>query len=668
MPALTGVAATSRAGGGGDGRLSDDHLLSSDVILLSGGSAFGPTVSHALTGVSASSAAGSVARFPVALTGNAATTTAGALAHTFTKVLTGNTRTSATGTVGASGPSPIALTGIVATGSTGTLGRSSTVAVTGNTRTGTVGDFAFTGVLQTGTVATPIYIVEVELDGVGAGWTNLGQTGDNDVLITGFKITYGIDGSEPIDLMAGSALASFVLDNSASNSAGTLGYYSLYHVNKRPGWGLGNRCRIRLIDLSDASSHVRFIGRIDSIDPMPGVRRERQVLVTATCWLEEASRWALTPDIGEQVGLRGDEILTNILAAMPSQPTATSFDVGMEAYPFALDTSVSAHTPVLEEFGKLARSEGGLIYLRADGTLRYEGRHARMLDTTSDWTLTDADIVDLEIPSSREDIRNTVRVTYHPKIVDPLPTTLLYDQTNPIFVEAGTTKFLLGPYRDPNTGDQIGGVAVQDQVAGTDYTANTAENGTGTDLTASFSIVVTKGSSGAAFNVTNSSGVDGWLTRNRLYGKGVYDRGAVSVDATDDYSVELYGERVAQFDMEYQAINEVAQGAAGYFRDKYKNPLAQVRRVVVIGDEATKVTQILRRDISDRLSITETVTGVDNAFFINAIELEALPTRHLQATYTLAPAQDPFAGQLAVGLWWILGTSVLGSGTIPAPF
>ena len=185
----------------------------------------------------------------------------------------------------------------------------------------------------------PTVAVEVELAGAGAGWTAI----SSDVLrADGIDITHGIAGSGPGDLVAGTGIASFTLRNDAGNSGGLLGYYSLFHANTRAGWGLGIGCRIRLTDVNTATTYTRFVGRLDAIDVIPGTYGPRRVLVTAVDWMDEAARWTLTPAIGEQVGKSGDQILTAILAQMPTQPTATSFDVGAEAYPYALDTSSSS--------------------------------------------------------------------------------------------------------------------------------------------------------------------------------------------------------------------------------------------------------------------------------------------------------------------------------------
>lgn len=508
---------------------------------------------------------------------------------------------------------------------------------------------------------TPTVTVEVELAGVGGGWTDLRAAGD--VAQLGLTLQHGIAGSGPTDNVAGTGTASFALRNSTLNSGGLLGYYSPNHANVRSGWGLGIGCRVRIQDPVTLTYWTRFRGRIDSIDPTPGRYAERVVHVTAVDWMDEAARFALTPQIGEQVNQSWDAILTAILAQMSTQPAAVNLSSGTETYPFALDTSANAQQRALSEFKKLANSEAGMIYMKADGTFRCEDRHARMTTAASVWTLADTEYQALELPSTRDDIINTVRTTTHSKLVDAAATAVVYSQANTVALDPTSTKLLLGPYRDADTGETIGATDVQVQVAGVDYIANAAEDGSGADVTSSVSVLVNIGASGAQFTVTNSSVSTVYLRTLRLLGKRVLDRGTTQHPATDSTSIGLHGEHAVEFDMPYQSSAVVGQGAADFFLGKFKNPLAQARRITVLATTAALLTQVLTRDISDRITLSETVTGVSDDFFINAVELSVTANGHVMASYTLATAADPFSA-----LYWMLGTSVLGTNTLLAPF
>lgn len=505
----------------------------------------------------------------------------------------------------------------------------------------------------------PQVIVEAELAGPGL-WSNLGQGGSNDVVTAeGLVIRRGIQGGGPDDNVAGTGTLSFTLNNSAANSARLLGYYSLYHANKRAGWALDIGCRVRLVDPATATSRTRFVGKIDSIYPAAGQRGIRYVRVSAVDWMDDAARWNISADVGEQVGQRWDQILAAILARMPTNPTATSLEAGVEAYPYALDSSAFAAQPALAEFKKLADSERGLVYIRGDGTFAGEGRHTRLLNATSVWTIRDADMLGLTVPSSRDEVIDTIQVTIHPKIVDPLPTAIIYNQANVITIQPAASQLLLGSFRDEITGDPMGATDIQTLTPGVDWVANSAADGSGTDVTASFTVTVQKGPSGANFTVTNNTAAVGYLTALRLRGKGVKDKASLVLQSPSG----SVGKHVVALDMPYQDNANVGQGAADYYLGRYNTAYAQARTASVPGKSAALLTQLLQREVSDRVTVQETVTGLNNDFFINGLEERILPSGHMQAMYTLSPAQDPLSG-----LYWVVGTSVLGVNTIPAPF
>lgn len=498
----------------------------------------------------------------------------------------------------------------------------------------------------------PTVAVELELSGVGGGWTDIS---DYLVAQSTLVIRHGILSSAPTALLAGTPTCLFTLRNDP-HTAGGLGYYSLYHANKRSGWGLGIGCRVRMTDPATSIVRTRFRGRIDAIGVQPGRHVSPSVRVIAVGWMDEAARWKLTPEVGEQLNQRGDQISTAVIAAMPVPPPATDFDMGQEAYPYALDTSGGTKDTAYGIFGKLTRSDLSLMYEKADGTLRHENRNTRLLNTTPLWTVTEQDQMELTVPSTREEILNTVRVTMNPRTVDPLPTTAVYRQANTIPIPAGETKLLLGSFRDPVTGDLIGATDVQPVVPVTDYIGTENEDGTGSDLTSDLVFTVSVGPSGISAQIENTggalayvrgpAGAPGWQMR----GKAIKNQGATQFPATDAASIAEFGEHAVEFNMDYQFDPNVGKAAANFLRDKFKDPFAQARTMVVHGKTPALLTQLLKRDISDRITVRETVTGVHDDFFINGEELTVLPSGHVKSKYYLAPSKDPFNG-----VYWVLG-------------
>lgn len=410
----------------------------------------------------------------------------------------------------------------------------------------------------------PGVAVDVELAGVGGGWTNIAS----DVFRNpGIDISRGIPGGGPRDLVAGVGTCRFAVNNSAYNSAGTAGYYSPHHASRLQGWRLNIRVRVRLTDPATNLTYTVFIGKIASMVPMPGVLGLRRVEVTAVDWLDEAARWNITAAIEPQVNKRADELIPTIVAEMPDQPIAEDYDVTADVYAYSVDVSRIGESPALAEFARIAASGFDLIYLEADGTLRLESRHTRLLNTTVDWTLDDDDLAydgGLEIEANRDDILNTVRATAHTKLVDDSPDHVVYEQTNEIALEPGVAKILIGPYRDQDTGDSIGAVDVQDPIAGVDYIANSAQDGSGADHTADLTIVLSKGASGARFEITNGHSAMVYLILSRLFGKRVRDWATDMRELSDATSISNWGEHAVALDMPYQGNGDVAEGACAY--------------------------------------------------------------------------------------------------------
>ena len=247
----------------------------------------------------------------------------------------------------------------------------------------------------------------------------------------------------------------------------------------------------------------------------------------------------------------------------------------------------SSQQTALAEFVKLAHSEYGLIYQRADGTLRAEDRHFRMTTTAPVWTLTDAEFQDLELPSTRDDLLNTVRVTTHPRTLSPVANVTVYDQANVIELAAGETKMLMGSYRDPLTGDPIGATEIQPQVAGVDYIANTAADGSGANVSGSLGVVVEVGQSGVRFDVTNGSGAPAFLTTLRLIGKAIYDHGAHGRTKRPTPRVSACTANMCSITTcRIRGGRTSARPRPSTSSAKYKDPLAQAHSLTVIARHA----------------------------------------------------------------------------------
>lgn len=478
--------------------------------------------------------------------------------------------------------------------------------------------------------------LELELNGAGAGWTDVSA----DVRASSaLSLEYGISGSDPTDRVASSGSLKFGLNNAATNSGATLGYYSPFHPNKRAGFDYNIGVRFWLLYGSDFA--YKHLGKLADITPVPGAYGERVTQCVSLDWMDDAARIDV-PDLATQTGKRADELLTLILDAMATQPAARSLGIGVGTFPYALDGGTGQQLKVLAELNKIALSEQGYIFVKGDasqgGTLTFQQRGARTADTTTHLAFDDDMYRDgLRTLGGRDDVYKTVQVIVHPTRVDASATTVLFAlTTTSTYVKAGETiDTIFGPYRNPDTNEACGGTAMVSPAATTDYTMNTAEDGSGTDLTASFTVSASYTGQGVRYTITNGSGSDGYITKLQARGKGVY-----RVDAITEKSVTgSYGDRVLTIDMPYQSSPNTGSKVATYLATLLASPVARVRAVRFLANHSDAfLAAAILREPGDRIAITETVTGLDAALFvIQRVKLDLQPGGILWCTWELAP-------------------------------
>lgn len=422
------------------------------------------------------------------------------------------------------------------------------------------------GYIALGPLPQPVHRFDMELNGVGNGWTNVTP----DVLLDspGFSIQYGIAGSGPLDLVASTGTMKIALDNSDGNSAGLMGYYSPRHQNCRPGFQLGIRCRYTYLIPGTSDGRGKFIGRLKEIDPEPGVHRSRKVACLVADWMNEA---AITKyNIATQVTKRADEVLTTLLAAVPRQPDSTQFDVADSTFPYSLDNGPTERSTVLTEIQRICQSEFGRCFIKGGlnlwGRLRFEKRTARLIPAPV--AFFHGTMQDLKSGNETSKIKNKAKVFAHPRRVDAAATTVLFakpNQNNPQVAPLATIR-ITGRYVDPsNPNARIGGTDMVAPVATTDYQMFENANGTGADRTANFTVVATYGANQVDYAITNNHAtLPAYVTKLQARGRGLYDYDPLEAEAENLTSIALIGESVVSVDMPYQSEFTVAQAIADF--------------------------------------------------------------------------------------------------------
>lgn len=493
------------------------------------------------------------------------------------------------------------------------------------------------------------YKMEFELSGVGNGWTDVSA----DVRISSdLKLQYGIAGSGPNDRVAATGQLTFALDNMATNSAGKLGYYSPNNANVRTGFGLG--IGVRWSITYSGTTYYKFAGLLSEITPEAGQYGGRSVHCVAVDWMDVAARYIVAQSIGTQVNQRSDQVFTTIVNSIAQAPYATSTATGVSSFPYALDQKGSANSTALSEFQRVATSELGFIYVKGDtstgGVLTFEKRTTRLASTTNAVTFSNS-MKTLLVTRKMTAVINDARITVHPRDVDGTTSTVLYSlpagQTRA--VDPGTQVVLIGSYRDPaQRKATVGGTDMQTVTANTDYTMNSAADGSGTDLTANFSVVAELGASQVRYTITNNGTISGFITLLQCRGRGIYDYEQALMESTDSSSITSYGLNYVEIDMVYQRDVQFGQSVADWVIHIYGQPITFITSVgFLCSDDDTRMLAALQQDISSRIGITETVTGLTTVgYFINQVTL-TLSHGWLSCEWLLAPADTI--------QYWLLG-------------
>ena len=174
-------------------------------------------------------------------------------------------------------------------------------------------------------------------------------------------------------------------------------------------------------------------------------------------------------------------------------------------------------------------------------------------------------------------------------------------------------------------------------------------------MTADISIVTTKLAQTIKLAITNNGAVPAYITLLKARGTYYNPTTTVTRKAEDTDSQTAYQKRTLEFDGKYMSDADQGQDLADYAIGKYKDPRAELTMTLQNQDSAT-LTQILYREISDRITVINTKLGVSADYFINYMEHNISMSGKLHTvTYQLADCINED--------FWCLGFSKLGLGT-----
>lgn len=407
----------------------------------------------------------------------------------------------------------------------------------------------------------------------------------------------GIMGNGFADRVGDAGTCEFSLDNSAANSAGTLGYYTPTSVTSPTKVVPG--CPVRVSFTYDGYKRYKFYGTIDNdgVVVETGKYRGRSVKIRASNWFALAARTNL--DLMDyQTGLRADQGIQNVIDKMYIKPQKWTLEKGTNTFPTVFDITRST-TAAAGEINKLTLSDLGFCFIRGGGEttgeelvymtrstfgggrnpVTFPDKNSSFTDTilnetggTDDILLETGDSLLLEhsltgafrLDSANDDFMTDMQVQYgknmtnrfrfvtYPRSVDAAAA-VLWSSESYITIAAGETLTeIRGNYTDPGAGNaQVGGINMVVPTATTDYQLWSNSDGTGVDRTADLVVSAQYGTAEVKYSLTNNNAATSYVTKLQARGTGVYVYDKQEKVFDDTTTQALYGVLEESIDMPY---------------------------------------------------------------------------------------------------------------------
>lgn len=481
-------------------------------------------------------------------------------------------------------------------------------------------------------MTTPVFAVEMDF-GTSDGWVDITA----DVRVDpGVRFWRGKKGNGPTDRVASTGSLIVYLDNSQGNSSGLLGLYSPNNANARTGFNVGTPVRVK--ETWDGTSYYNKF-YITDIEPEPGKYRSRRTRVIAEDVIGKMSTQRAR-GLTTQSDKTSDELLTILLATLPVAPNNTSLSAGLDSYEIAFHDIKSEKMSVLGVVQRIVQSDLGYFFEchdTSDGeTVAYQTRHDR-LTSTSALTLDDT-MSGLSVTRTANNIYNLIRATSYPGDIGSSDETI-YTLQRELQIASNQTIEFEARYRDP--AGAATRVAITDGTgiepeADTDYKLSSGTSDGGNDLNAALIVVVTFYADYAAVSLTNTAATAGYLNLFKLRGNIIrlYDPSDSVAESSD--SQDAYGVRELAFALPYQSNPNTAKDFSDHLEARWKNPVTVVESVSFYANRSDTLMQgAVELCIGDRITISETVTGISDDYSIVYVEKEYMHGARLRVTYGL---------------------------------
>ena len=328
--------------------------------------------------------------------------------------------------------------------------------------------------------------------------------------------------------------------------------------------------------------------------------------------------------------------------------------------------SATYTVPALQE---VESTEGGFIRESKSGQIVFDNRHHRLagVGLTSQATYSDASgaarvysglTMDDPLPHIFNIFQTEVQ-TYTTASVAVLWTLSETGASSPP-ISPGVARTWIARYPTSASANNARGVnAWTTTAATTDMLGNTAADGSGTNVTASIGISVSKSSETMEITLTNNTSATAYITKLQARGTAITADDPASIKQEDATSQTAFGKRTWPSRTKFIPDTGEALDWADFNLSIYKDPTAVLQLSYFANKDTNSLNEMLDRDISERVTVVADNTAdlsINRDFFIEAVNHQISADRLHQVTYLLSDA-------IQFSDFWVLNTSALGTQT-----
>jgi hypothetical protein len=292
--------------------------------------------------------------------------------------------------------------------------------------------------------------------------------------------------------------------------------------------------RIKIVVKDEATGTIYpvFFGRIDDIRPNYGM--PPSVTLTASDGINMLSQTNVRGSAVES-SKQYDTAIADVLTAANWTDGTDINTSSSDAMAYFWMDGTSAYNQISE----LNDAVLGNFWIAADGKATFR---PRIVNEDAAVTFVDHDALyswKFRSPSPRKTIKNRVRVYSRTRNLNTAVE--LWRLSGTPSLTPGNSITIWADFNID--GESIPATSVTALSPTTDYTMNTAADGSGTDLTGQFTIVKTNFATTAKLVITNGSASTGFITLLKIRGNGLTPDLYTYVETTDAASIAIYGER-----------------------------------------------------------------------------------------------------------------------------